>query len=224
MIEAIGGVLPFAAAIAISPMPIIAIILILMSDRAKTLGLSFAGGWFVGAFVVTWIFSLIAGVLDGQESDDSSKPIQAVIKIVLGLLLGYLALKKWNSRPQAGEEPSLPKWMESMTSMKPLAAIGLALLLVAVNPKNMMMEAAAGLEIGQQNLGVGSLLVVLLVFTILASITVLGPVVFYFVAPKKAASALAGVREWLVENNATIMVVLFAIFAVKLIGDGLKLF
>lgn len=224
MNEAIGAVMPFAFAIAISPMPIIAIILIMMSDRAKSLGLSFAGGWFVGAFAVAFVCALLAGLIEQQEDDGSSKPIVAIIKIVLGALLAYLAWKKWKTRPAEGEPGRLPKWMESLTEMAPKGAIGLALLLVAVNPKNLMMEIAAGLEVGHAGLGIGSIIVVALIFAIIASVTVAGPVVFYFVAPRKAASALQGVRTWLVANNATVMVVLFAVFAVKLIGDGIKMF
>lgn len=224
MNEAIGAVIPFAFAIAISPMPIIAIILIMMSDRAKSLGLVFAGGWFVGAFAVAFVCALLGGLIDKADDDGSSKPIQAIIKIVLGLLLAYLALKKWKSRPKEGEQGSLPKWMESLTEMAPVGALGLALLLVAVNPKNLMMEIAAGLEMSEAQLGVGSFVVVALIFAVIASVTVAGPVVFYFVAPNKAAHALQGVRAWLVANNATVMVVLFAVFSVKLIGDGIKLF
>ena len=50
--QGISEVLPFAIGIAISPIPIIAIILILFSNRATANGLAFLFGWVAGLAVV----------------------------------------------------------------------------------------------------------------------------------------------------------------------------
>jgi hypothetical protein len=46
--QAIGGSLPLAIGIAISPIPIIAVVLMLTTPRAKTNGPAFLLGWLLG--------------------------------------------------------------------------------------------------------------------------------------------------------------------------------
>jgi hypothetical protein len=48
----IGDILPLAIGVAISPVPIIAVILMLFSARARTNGPAFLAGWIVGLTVV----------------------------------------------------------------------------------------------------------------------------------------------------------------------------
>ena len=59
--QAIGGSLPLAVGIALSPIPIIAVILILTSDRARVNGLAFGLGWLAGLGIVGAIFLSLAG-------------------------------------------------------------------------------------------------------------------------------------------------------------------
>src|SRR5712691_6257046 len=59
--QAIGGSLPLAIGIAISPIPIIAVVLMLTTPRAKANGLAFLAGWLLGLGIVGAIVLAIAG-------------------------------------------------------------------------------------------------------------------------------------------------------------------
>jgi len=50
--DAIGQMLPAAVGIAISPLPIVALVLMLVSRRGRTNGPAFALGWIVGLAIV----------------------------------------------------------------------------------------------------------------------------------------------------------------------------
>ena len=65
--QAIGGSLPLAVGIALSPIPIIAVILMLTSDRARVNGLAFVLGWLVGLGIVGAIFLSLAGMGGGKQ-------------------------------------------------------------------------------------------------------------------------------------------------------------
>ena len=221
MLETIGDVLPSAIGIAISPIPIIAVILMLMSPRPKQLGLGFLIGWLIGVLVATTVFTLLAGIIPEPDDADDSKPVMAVIQLLLGLGLLFLALKQWRSRPTPGTEAELPEWMSKIDSMKPLMATGLALLLSAVNPKNLLLAAAAGSVIGRADANLGEELTIVLIFALIASLTVAIPVITAIVAPKKAGVVLDGIRTWLTANNAVIMTVLFIVLGAGVIGKGL---
>ena len=221
---ALGEILPFALTIAISPVPIIAAILMLMSQRPKPLGLGFLTGWVAGIAVAVGIFTLLAGVIPEKTDDPGPQPIVGIIQLLLGLALLLLALKQWRSRPKPGEVAQLPKWMAAIDTMKPGAALGLAFLLAAVNPKNLLMAAAAGVSIGHATLGTGPALVAVLTFIVIAALSVLAPVVIYLAAPDKATGMLDHVRIWLTANNATIMMVVMLVLGAQLIGKGVGSF
>jgi Na+/proline symporter len=79
----IGEILPLAVGIAISPIPIIAAILMLLSPRAKATSVGFLLGWLAGILVAVVLFTLLSSVLPQQDSSGSS-PVSGVIKIILG--------------------------------------------------------------------------------------------------------------------------------------------
>src|SRR5687767_13599823 len=98
MNEVIGETLPLALGVAISPIPIIAAILMLLSPKARSTGPGFLLGWVLGILIAVVVFALLASVLP-EADDSSSKPVAGTIEIVLGALLLALATKQWRSRP-----------------------------------------------------------------------------------------------------------------------------
>ena len=129
----IGEILPLAVGIAISPIPIIAVILMLLSPRAKGTSVGFMIGWTAGVVVAIVLFTLLSSVI--PKGSGGPSPIGAVIKIIVGVLLLFLALKQWRARPAKGEQPTMPKWMSAIDSMTAGKAVGLGFLLSAVNPR-----------------------------------------------------------------------------------------
>jgi len=223
MTSAIGEILPLALGIAISPIPIIAAILMLLSPRAKTTGVGFLAGWVVGVIAAVTVFTLVSALLP-DEDPDASKPIVGSIKIVLGLLLVLLAVKQWRSRPGENETAAMPKWMSAIDSMTPTKALVLGFLLSAVNPKNLVMAIGAGVAAGAAGLDAGGTVIVLAVYTLLAVSTVLVPVIGYLFASSAVRAPLERLRVWLQQNNATVMSILLLVIGVVSIGKGLGSF
>jgi threonine/homoserine/homoserine lactone efflux protein len=144
--EAIGQVLPMAVGVALSPVPIIAVVLMLVSRRARVNGPLFILGWLIGLAAVG---ALVLGIVGPNNTDDSGEPATWVswLKIVLGALLLLLALKQWRSRPHEGDEPDMPKWMGAIDAFTPIKAAGAGVLLSALNPKNLLLAIGAGAAI-----------------------------------------------------------------------------
>ena len=222
MNEVIGEILPLAIGIAISPIPIIAAILMLLSPRAKGTSIGFLIGWLAGIVVAVVLFTLLASVI--PQDTGGSSPVAGVIKIILGLLLLFLAIKQWRTRPAEGEHASMPKWMSAIDSMTAGRAMGLGFLLAAVNPKNLLLAISAGVIVGGAGLTVSQMTIVIIVFVFLAASTVLIPVVGYLIASARLAGPLDKLRVWLVDNNAVIMAVLLLVIGVSVIGKGIANF
>ena len=66
--QASGGSLPLAVGIALSPIPIIAVVLMLTSQRAKVNGPVFVLGWLTGLGIVGAIVLAIAGPGGASQS------------------------------------------------------------------------------------------------------------------------------------------------------------
>jgi threonine/homoserine/homoserine lactone efflux protein len=223
MNSAIGDVLPLALGIAISPVPLIAAILMLLSPRARVTSVGFLIGWVVGIVVAVTAFTLLASVLP-QDDPDAATSTKGALQIVLGAGLLLLAGRQWRGRPRAGAEPTLPKWMQAIDTVTFPKALGLGFLLSALNPKNLLMAVAAGVTIGSADLDTGSIVVVIAVFTLIAASTVAVPVVAYLVAAEKLRAPLGTLRGWLGRENAVIMAVLLLVIGVTLIGKGIGSF
>jgi threonine/homoserine/homoserine lactone efflux protein len=219
----IGDILTLALGVAISPIPIIAAILMLLSPKARVTGTGFLVGWVLGIVVAVTVFTLLSSILPGEE-EDASQPIKGVIQLVLGALLLLLAVRQWRGRPKAGEEPAMPKWMQAIDTITFPKALGLGFLLSAVNPKNLLLAASAGVTIGAAGLDAGSIVVVIAVFTLIAASTVLVPVVGYLLAADKLRGPLDALRGWLAKENAVIMAVLLLVIGVAIIGKGIGSF
>lgn len=219
----IGGLLPQAVTIAISPLPIIAAILMLLSPRARSVASAFLVGWVLGITVAVVVVTLLSSSIPAADPD-ASKPVAGVVELVLGVLLLLLAVRQWRSRPAPGTTAAPPKWMAAIDSMTPVRAAGLAFLLAAVNPKNLMMAVAAGVSVGTSGADTGPVVWALVVFVVIASLSIAVPVVGFLVAGDRVAGMLGTLRDWLTANNATIMAVLLLVIGVTTIGKGIGAF
>ena len=220
MTDVIGEILPLALGIAISPIPIIAAILMLLSPRAKVTSVGFLLGWVLGILFAVGLFTMLSSVIP-SGSDDETHPVVAVIQLALGALLLLLAVRQWRGRPKRDEEPTMPKWMQAIDHVSFSRAAGLGFLLSAVNPKNLLLAAGAGLAIGGGDLDAGSIALAIGIFTVVAASTVLVPVVGYLVAAERLRRPLDALRVWLSRENATIMSVLLLVLGVVVIGKGI---
>lgn len=219
----IGDILPLALGVAISPIPMIAAILMLLSPKARVTSVGFLLGWVLGIILAATIFTLLSSVLPAEDPN-ASKPITGVIQLVLGAGLLFLALTHWRKRPKHGGEAALPKWMKAIDTISFFGAFGLGLLLAGVNPKNLLLGASAGVAIGSPGLPVGQTIGSIAIYTVIAASTVLVPVIGYLLAADKLRGPLDALRGWLAKENAVIMAVLLLVIGVSVIGKGIASF
>ncbi len=216
----IGDILPLAVGVAVSPVPVIALILMLFSKRAKINGSVFALGWVVGIVVVGVIVLAVSGAGD-LSSGGGPSTAASIVQLVLGVLLLLLAVRQWQQRPAPGQEAAMPKWMRGIEDFTPVKAGGVAVVLAGVNPKNLLLIVGASVTIAQAGLSGGETAVAFAVFTLIASATVLVPVAAYLLLGDRATRVLDELKAWLSQNNATVMAVLLLVFGFVLLGKGI---
>jgi hypothetical protein len=163
---------------------------------------------------------------DGADvaTDTTASDTANIGQLLLGLLFAALAVRQWRSRPRPGVTVEPPKLFAAVDSMGGGKAAGLGFLAAAANPKNLPLAASAGIGMAQLGVTGSDGAIAVLLFTVLASATVAAPVIVYFAMGDRAASMLAAWKTWLMDNNATVMMVLFAVLGAKMIGAGMGVF
>lgn len=217
----IGETLPLTLAIAISPLTIVAIILMLLSPNAGRTGPGFLIGWCVGVAVPVAVFVILAGVLPLPADSSGPNAVRAVVQFVLAALLLLLAVKQWRGRPAPGEDPTLPKWMSAVDSFTFGRALGLGLLLSLPRPKNLLIAASAGFIVGSAGLSTASTAVAAAVFIACAVSTVVIPVVAFTLSADRLRAPMEAFHRWLARENAVITTVLLAVIGVLMLGKGI---
>jgi threonine/homoserine/homoserine lactone efflux protein len=216
--QVIGEILPFAVVVMVSPINIIAAILLLFSPRPVPAAAAYLGGFALGVGAVLVAFDLVGEQIDWSSSDASRGG--AVVRIALGVLLFVTAVKKVRAHATAEGPPELPPRMQGISSMAPRRAAVTGLAIGALNPKNIAMALAAALSIGAASLSTADAAVVVVVYVVLASAGVAAPLVTTLLLGERSGPVLERWRAWLERNNDVVMAVLYFVFAFVLVGNG----
>lgn len=220
--HATGDVLGEAAAVAVSPLPIVAAILILATPRARLNGPLFTLGWVLGLAALGAIMLAIGGP-GGASTHHHPATWVGGLKLALGALLVLFGARQWRRRPKDPSQAQLPSWMAAIDRFTPPKILGLGLVLSAANVKNAPLTIAAGASISSAGLPVPQQIATLFIFVIIASLGVLAPLVVYLIMGERAKSVLGNWREWAAQHNVAVMAVLFFVLGLKLLGDGISI-
>jgi hypothetical protein len=176
--------------------------------------------WVLALGVVSGAAYALADAGDAATNETTSNSV-AWGRILFGLLLLGLAVRTWRRRPAPGEVAPMPAWMTGIDGFTPMKSFGVAVLLAGINPKNLMLSIAAGTSVAALGLPTSDSVVSLVAFVVLASLTIAVPVVGYLVGGERAEAGLQSFRDWLSAHNDAVMAVLFLVFGVSLISQGI---
>jgi threonine/homoserine/homoserine lactone efflux protein len=147
----------------------------------------------LGLATVGGLVLVLSGVIGGAEDGEPATWVGALL-LGVGMLLVALAVKQWQGRPRRGEEAPVPAWMRKVDDFAPAKAGGAGFALSALNPKNILLTAAAALEIADVGLAAGQEIAVLAGFVIVASAGVLTPLGLTLAFGESSRELLENVR------------------------------
>jgi threonine/homoserine/homoserine lactone efflux protein len=220
MQEVVGEFLPFAVALAVIPIPVIAVILMLFSQRPRSNGLAFLAGWVISVAAATGTLVALVDTSDAGESTGRSKA-GAVLMLAIGAALVAMSIKQWRGRPTGdGNDP--PAWMRTIEAFTAPKAFGLAVALAVLNPKNLLLMAGGAIAIAQADLIGTEQAIAVVVFTLVGSLSIAVPALAYVAMGERAQPMLDRAKEWLTQHSAAMMAVVLLLMGVVLVGKAVS--
>jgi hypothetical protein len=214
--SALGEVLPVAVATLVASLPVVAVVLVIVTKPGAA-DLGFLAGWAAGLAAVGGIVILI---VDTTAPAGESSRWAAVLRTVFGAVLLVLAVRRWMSRPRAGEVAAPPGWAKAVEAITAARALGFGFLLGGVNPKNMAFAAAAAAAILGETTVPGEQVVALAVFVVVASLGVATPILVARVGGTRGRAALERVASRTAEHDAVVTSVVLLVLGAVLVVSG----
>lgn len=215
--DAIGQLLSSAMGIALSPLPLMAVILLLATPRGRVNGIAFTAGW-TGALAAVVTVVVLAAVASGVPGGGAVW----YSKLAVGLLLLLLGLRQWRDRPRPGHVHSPPKWMRKVDRFTPGRSAGLAALLVVANPKNLALAVGGAVSVATSAASAGGRAVAAAVLVLVGSLCTLLPLAVHLCGGAGAAKALGEWNAWMATHNSAIMMVVLTVLGAQYVGDAVS--
>ena len=220
MSQAIGEVLAFGIGVALSPVAVIAVVLMLVAPGGRVIATVFVASWTLSLGAVATLALLLA---DGANARQDGAPADWVIavQVSLAVLLLLVAARQWRGRGDSGTETELPAWMQKVDGLTTPRAAAMAVFLAAGKPKNLLLTIGAALAVAELGVSASAQAGALAVFVLLGTLAPGIPLALSLLMRERGTALLVEVRSWMVRENATIIAVLCLVFAAKLLGDAL---
>jgi threonine/homoserine/homoserine lactone efflux protein len=204
-------------AVALDPLPLTAFLVVLPSRRGVRKGAAYVFGWLVSLAVVVTITVLATGNNPPKPSTAPSLAALAV-KIVLGAVLVWIAVRhiRARGRPKPPKKP--PKWQEHVDSMSPWFALGLA---PALQPWVLIGAGAA--TVVEAKLSSWESFLALFLYCVLASSSYLAMEIYAIVRPAQSQALLRRARTWIDSHTDQVIIAGSLIIGFWLIADSLYL-
>lgn len=201
-----------ALVIAVSPASVVPAILMLHTPRPLAAGWAFAAGWSFSLVVATGLFIRISG----RFNDGGNSPPHWLrpATLVLAVLLILTGLVTWMRR---GRSSRAPAWLRAVNSVTPWRALAAAPVLVSLNPKVLSACAAAGFTLAATEKASSSHWGGAIGFALLASVTVILPVLSYAVWRERMDGPLQRLKVGMERHNAAILAVILLVVGLMLL-------
>jgi hypothetical protein len=213
-------IIPLALTIALSPIPIVGMLLMLLSERGYRSGMAFTLGWIVGIAFSATALSLLVSLLP-LPSGEGPRRIFNVVPVVLGVGLILVAIRGRRKSRQSDDGAMVPRWLSAFDNLTARRAAIFGFVYAAFRPKNLAVAIAAGVVILREDRGRASVIASLVVFIVIAASTMLAPVVLFLAGGTAGRAFLVRVRQAIVANISAITSISFAAIGLFLTVVGL---
>lgn len=217
--DAIGKMLPAIMAIALTPIQIVAVVVVLGGPQGRAGGFAFLTGWLAALGALVTVAILLVDKLG--ESGRTPTPLLHWLQLAAGLLLLVMAIRLWRKRKKNGEVPTTPKWLASLAEARPVRAFVAGASPAAANPKIIALVLTSVTSIAYLPLSAWQIAVVAILFVLLGSTPLITLVVSHATGGLATASRIRALKGFMLRHNDVILTVVLAMLGVNILGNGI---
>ncbi|UXA18510.1 GAP family protein [Mycobacterium sp. SMC-4] len=209
--------IPLGLVIALSPLTIIPAVLVLHSARPIPTGLAFLLGWLAGLTGLTGAFLAASHLIGGGVGQDPPG-WASWLRVVIGSALIVFGLYRWVTRRRSEH---MPGWMTRMSTLSPAKAALTSAVLTVVNPKVLLLCAAAGLAIGTAGINAPEVWGAVAWFVTVAGCSVALPILAFALSRGRLDAALDRLKDWMERQHAVLIAVILVVIGLLVLYKGI---
>ncbi len=212
-------ILPFGLAIAISPGPMVAAILLLTSNRGPRKWIAYLAGWLTTSItLVVTVLLFVSSQAPGPRSTVSQ--VTSWFILLAGIALLTVTYLQWHARSSPDTQSMFLDRLRAIPVATTFQAWSAGIFFGLFSAKNLLLTASAALLIGEARLGVNETIVAVMIFVVIATSGILAT---GCVALTRGAQSRTILTEWehgLSTNHVTINCSVVVMVAAQLLGLG----
>jgi hypothetical protein len=201
--------------ITLEPIPLTAFMLVLMSKGGVRKGAAFIFGWLVSLAAVVALTVVFTG---NKPPKSNTAPSLAAIalKILIGVVLVIIALRRRAKMGQPKKPKKPPKWQTGIDNMSPWLVVGLAPL---TQPWGLV--AAGVATIMEAKLSSAQSYIALVLFCLVSTLVYLVMEIYAGFRPERAQAIMGGIRTWIESHTDQVIIILSLGLGLWLVGKSI---
>lgn len=205
-----------ALVIAISPVPIVlAVLLLVHNDQPYSSSIAYLGGRLISLMALTTAFIQVPRFLDGLTK--AAPPWTDWVVVTVGVVLIMLGVWLWWRHTRATKNSG---WEPRVDRITPTMAAAMGMFPLLANPKVLAARAAAGTEIATVPLTVAGAVAAVAFYAVVANSTVVAPVVAYLVVGPRIGPQLHRIRRWIHDRHRTLTAITLVVVGFAVVAYG----
>lgn len=221
MSSTLAETIPVAVTLAASPVPILAVIVMLVTDRGPINAIAFLGGWVIGIVLVAGAVAAVG--VSGAERPTDPPAALAVVQLVVAAGCVVIAAETWRRRPRGGMSERQERIVRHVLRVTPSQSMLVGFVLIVLNPLNVLLSVVGGSKLAVSGLDPGGAVAVLGAFTVVASLSIAAPTVVVLSLGERAAPVLVRTRGALEQHGSASIAAVLVVVAIVLAVDGARI-
>jgi hypothetical protein len=212
MTDAIVAVLLPAIATCVNPVPIIALIALLGTEHPKRNGAVYVLTM-LGVFTLVAVIDLVL-FAPSSSGESASSTSAGSLTLLFGLVFLFVAFRQWREQPPPPREQ--PDWMKRFDKIGVLGSMVTGVALV-----NYALVSSATTAVIKTGASSSEAATAMVVYVILATITLTLPYLLYLLMPKLSMRVLVPFKGWLTLHSRIILIVVFGAMGLLFTVEGI---
>jgi hypothetical protein len=213
-------ILPLALGVAASPVPVAAVIILLLTKRARPNSLVFVAAWIAGNTVAITVAILFAGRIT-EPKVGMDFPAEGLGLALIGVMLAAAAVVSRRARMRRPDQGNPPAWLGAVDNLSSWGGAVVAFSNATTSPKNIALALSAGLVINKAAQPFASQTAEALFYVAVASTSIVIPVALFFVGGQRAVEILERWKARVTEHASGFMEIAIFVIGVGLAVRGL---